>query len=189
MVSQSAVQHQHHQTAASSLFPTLALGQSSNPSTTANVMAVLANAARSPFKLVTSSQPLVNLSAIGAGNNHQSTTKTKEKKTKKNRVNSSNCQCCCDADKPYICDWVNCGKRFRQKPHLEAHRNIHTGRRFVCDWPNCGKSFVRKYNLVEHQKLHSAVNPNMCTYPDCGKVFSSKYSLMRHQNAQHNLNL
>lgn len=141
----------------------------------------------------------VNLSTIGSHTNGGGITKTKDTKSKgghsgggnkkKSSTGNNNCNCCCDVDKPYICDWVNCGKRFRQKPHLEAHRNIHTGRRFICDWPNCGKSFVRKYNLAEHQKLHSSVNPNMCTYPDCGKVFSSKYSLMRHQNAQHNLNL
>ncbi|KAH9426098.1 hypothetical protein DERP_007038 [Dermatophagoides pteronyssinus] len=196
---------------ATNLFPTLALGaaaaaavtQGSN-ATSANVMAVLANAAaRSPFKLVTTgggtSQSFVNLSTIGSHTNGGGITKTKDTKSKgghsgggnkkKSSTGNNNCNCCCDVDKPYICDWVNCGKRFRQKPHLEAHRNIHTGRRFICDWPNCGKSFVRKYNLAEHQKLHSSVNPNMCTYPDCGKVFSSKYSLMRHQNAQHNLNL
>lgn len=140
----------------------------------------------------------VNLSTIDSHTNGGGITKTKDAKSKgrnaigakkKNNAGGNNCHCCCDVEKPYICDWVNCGKRFRQKPHLEAHRNIHTGRRFVCDWPNCGKSFVRKYNLAEHQKLHSSVNSNMCTYPDCGKVFSSKYSLMRHQNAQHNLSL
>lgn len=105
------------------------------------------------------------------------------------KMTTQNCSCCCGADKPFVCDWVNCGKRFRQKPHLDAHRNIHTGRRFICEWPTCGKSFVRKYNLTEHQKLHRDANPNMCTYPDCGKVFSSRYCLVRHQNAQHNLNL
>ncbi|CAG2102420.1 unnamed protein product [Medioppia subpectinata] len=95
------------------------------------------------------------------------------------------CQSCCAADKPYICDWQNCGKRFRKKPHLDTHKNIHTGRRFSCDWPNCGKSFVRKYNLIEHRKLHSSVNPNVCEFANCGKFFSSKYSLMRHQSVQH----
>ncbi|XP_054164862.1 zinc finger protein 382-like [Oppia nitens] len=95
------------------------------------------------------------------------------------------CQSCYAADKPYICDWQNCGKRFRKKPHLDIHKNVHTGRRFPCDWPNCGKSFVRKYNLIEHRKLHSSVNPNVCEFPNCGKFFSSKYSLMRHQSVQH----
>lgn len=50
--------HQAHQAHAATLFPTLALGQSSNSTATANVMAVLANAARSPFKLVSTTQPL-----------------------------------------------------------------------------------------------------------------------------------
>ncbi|KAI2811117.1 hypothetical protein BLOT_002289 [Blomia tropicalis] len=125
----------------------------------------------------------INLALQGNGKGKAN----RKPKPKKSNHSSATCQCCC-VDKPYICEWESCGKRFRQKPHLEAHRNIHIGRRFVCEWPGCGKSFVRKYNLQEHQKLHSPTNPNLCTFPDCGKVFSSKYSLMRHQNAQHNLN-
>ena len=109
----------------------------------------------------------------------------KRKRSSKSEQSFSQC-CCCDTEKRYVCQFENCGKRFRQKPHLDAHQNIHTGRRFACDWPQCGKSFVRKYNLVEHQKLHSSLNPNMCDFPNCGKCFSSRYSLSRHQNAQHN---
>ena len=94
-------------------------------------------------------------------------------KGRKYQNSHQTCHSCCAADKPYICDWQNCGKRFRKKPHLDTHKNIHTGRRFPCDWPNCGKSFVRKYNLIEHRKLHSSVNPNVCEFANCGKFFSS----------------
>ena len=118
-----------------------------------------------------------------------SATPAKRKRSTKTGHNSFSQCCCCDTEKKYVCEFENCGKRFRQKPHLDAHQNIHTGRRFNCDWPQCGKSFVRKYNLVEHQKLHSNLNPNMCDYPNCGKCFSSRYSLSRHQNAQHNQSL
>lgn len=99
-----------------------------------------------------------------------------------------NCNCCAAAEKPYLCDWNGCEKRFSQKAHLEAHKNsTHTGRRFVCEWPNCGKSFCRKYNLVEHSKMHSAENPNQCTFNNCGQTFSTKHGLQRHQQAQHQL--
>ncbi|XP_054153167.1 zinc finger protein ZFP2-like [Oppia nitens] len=111
------------------------------------------------------------------------------KRKRKNQQSQHYQCCCCDSDKKYVCEFENCGKRFRQKPHLDAHQAIHTGRRYACDWPQCGKSFVRKYNLAEHQKLHSTINPNMCDYPNCGKCFSSKYSLTRHQSAQHNQTL
>ncbi|CAG2175865.1 unnamed protein product [Oppiella nova] len=104
------------------------------------------------------------------GNGHGSGTAQKGRKYQNSH---QTCHSCCAADKPYICDWQNCGKRFRKKPHLDTHKNIHTGRRFPCDWPNCGKSFVRKYNLIEHRKLHSSVNPNVCEFANCGKFFSS----------------
>ncbi|KAH9395153.1 positive regulation of osteoclast differentiation [Tyrophagus putrescentiae] len=106
-----------------------------------------------------------------------------------NGTGEPSCQCCFVAEKPFLCEWDNCGKRFRQRQHLEAHRNIHTGLRYTCEWPKCGKSFCRKYNLVEHAKMHTTGNPNLCTYPQCGKSFASKYGLQRHQNAQHLLPL
>lgn len=98
-------------------------------------------------------------------------------------------KCNCHQDRPYQCEFPDCGKRFRQKHHLDSHRAIHTGQRFVCEWPGCDKSFVRKYNLQEHTKMHQDQTHNRCMYPNCGMVFSSKYSLERHQAAQHNLKI
>lgn len=117
----------------------------------------------------------------------QKASKSKKVIGKKSKINS-NCMCCVAAEKPYLCDWSGCDKRFSQKAHLEAHKNsIHTGRRFVCEWPGCAKSFCRKYNLVEHSKMHSVNNPNQCTFNNCGQTFSTKHGLQRHQQAQHQL--
>ncbi|KAH9407888.1 hypothetical protein TYRP_011536 [Tyrophagus putrescentiae] len=96
----------------------------------------------------------------------------------------SNCSCCYVAEKPHACDWENCGKRFSQRAHLEAHRNVHLGARFQCSWPNCTKTFCRKYSLVEHEQIHRAGNPNTCRFPGCDKSFSTKYGLQRHQGNQ-----
>lgn len=97
---------------------------------------------------------------------------------------ASNCSCCYVAEKPHACDWENCGKRFSQRAHLEAHRNVHLGARFQCSWPNCSKTFCRKYSLVEHEQIHRAGNPNTCRFPGCDKSFSTKYGLQRHQGNQ-----
>ena len=127
---------------------------------------------------------------------------------------ASNCSCCYVAEKPHACDWEvrrrgertfgtttelnflnlftplfsflgqNCGKRFSQRAHLEAHRNVHLGARFQCSWPNCTKTFCRKYSLVEHEQIHRAGNPNTCRFPGCDKSFSTKYGLQRHQGNQ-----
>lgn len=109
--------------------------------------------------------------------------------SKKSKNQEEPCHCCYVAEKPYSCDWDGCNKRFRQKIHLEAHKNVHIGQRFQCDYPGCNKSFCRKYSLDEHRKMHTNGNPNQCMYPNCGKSFSSKYGLLRHQTAQHTLSL
>ncbi|KAH9402956.1 hypothetical protein TYRP_015720 [Tyrophagus putrescentiae] len=126
--------------------------------------------------------------AINIAMQHTNSGKSsKSSSCKKQNKKGPNCQCCYSTEKPFLCQWENCNKRFRQKQHLDAHQNVHTGRRYTCEWPNCSKSFCRKFNLVEHVKMHTHGNPNLCTFPGCGKSFSSKYGLIRHQAAQHSV--
>uniref|UniRef100_A0A8C2UK79 DNA-binding protein REPIN1 n=1 Tax=Chinchilla lanigera TaxID=34839 RepID=A0A8C2UK79_CHILA len=54
-------------------------------------------------------------------------------------------------DRPFQC--ACCGKRFRHKPNLIAHRRVHTGERpHQC--PECGKRFTNKPYLTSHRKIH-----------------------------------
>merc|ERR1712130_858171 len=49
-------------------------------------------------------------------------------------------------EKPFVCTYKDCGKRFAAKGNLNDHMKRHLGvRKFVC--PLCQKAFVNKYEL------------------------------------------
>ena len=59
-------------------------------------------------------------------------------------------------DRPFQC--ACCGKRFRHKPNLIAHRRVHTGERpHQC--PECGKRFTNKPYLTSHRRIHTGEKP------------------------------
>ncbi|KAL3112730.1 hypothetical protein niasHT_019704 [Heterodera trifolii] len=56
-------------------------------------------------------------------------------------------------EKPLLCNWPNCFKRFRNKFLLKKHRFIHSGEKpHKC--PFCPKKFNRRDNLLRHKKTH-----------------------------------
>uniref|UniRef100_A0A8C4Q536 C2H2-type domain-containing protein n=1 Tax=Eptatretus burgeri TaxID=7764 RepID=A0A8C4Q536_EPTBU len=55
--------------------------------------------------------------------------------------------------RPFVCNWLYCGKRFTRSDELQRHLRTHTGeKRFGC--PECGKRFMRSDHLSKHQKTH-----------------------------------
>jgi len=46
------------------------------------------------------------------------------------------CTCCRwhSGDKPYVCEWQNCGKRFTRSDELQRHWRTHTGTYCTCTW-------------------------------------------------------
>ncbi|XP_049625373.1 replication initiator 1 isoform X2 [Suncus etruscus] len=78
-------------------------------------------------------------------------------------------------DRPFQC--TCCGKRFRHKPNLIAHRRVHTGERpHQC--PECGKRFTNKPYLTSHRRIHTGEKPYPCT--ECGRRFRHKPNLLSH---------
>lgn len=57
-------------------------------------------------------------------------------------------------ERPFVCQWVYCGKRFTRSDELQRHRRTHTGeKRFQC--PECAKKFMRSDHLNKHIRTHS----------------------------------
>ncbi|XP_002740975.1 zinc finger protein 367 [Saccoglossus kowalevskii] len=66
-----------------------------------------------------------------------------------------------------------CNRVFPREKSLQAHMRTHTGERpYVCDYPNCGKAFVQSGQLKTHQRLHTGEKPFVCTVPGCESRFT-----------------
>lgn len=60
-------------------------------------------------------------------------------------------------ERPFVCNWLFCGKRFTRSDELQRHRRTHTGeKRFECK--ECNKRFMRSDHLSKHRKTHQNKN-------------------------------
>ncbi|KAG7481152.1 hypothetical protein MATL_G00063970 [Megalops atlanticus] len=66
-----------------------------------------------------------------------------------------------------------CNRVFPREKSLQAHKRTHTGERpYLCDYPDCGKAFVQSGQLKTHQRLHTGEKPFVCTEKGCGSRFT-----------------
>ena len=62
-------------------------------------------------------------------------------------------------ERPFGCNWINCGKRFARSDELARHYRTHTGEKnFEC--PYCEKRFMRSDHLTKHAKRHPQFQPS-----------------------------
>uniref|UniRef100_H3ATR0 Zinc finger protein 367 n=1 Tax=Latimeria chalumnae TaxID=7897 RepID=H3ATR0_LATCH len=61
-----------------------------------------------------------------------------------------------------------CNRVFPREKSLQAHKRTHTGERpYLCDYPDCGKAFVQSGQLKTHQRLHTGEKPFVCSENVC----------------------
>lgn len=61
---------------------------------------------------------------------------------------------CFAGERPFICMWEGCGRRFSRSDELSRHKRTHTGeKRFICSV--CDRRFMRSDHLTKHVKRHS----------------------------------
>ncbi|KAG9331984.1 hypothetical protein JZ751_016260 [Albula glossodonta] len=78
---------------------------------------------------------------------------------------------------PVVHTCTDCGKSFKSKTLLTAHKRTHTGERpYQCS--QCGKNFSKASVLKVHQRTHTGERPYHCSH--CGKNFSHLTTLNVH---------
>ncbi|XP_043915638.1 zinc finger protein 367 [Protopterus annectens] len=66
-----------------------------------------------------------------------------------------------------------CSRVFPREKSLQAHKRTHTGERpYLCDYPDCGKAFVQSGQLKTHQRLHTGEKPFACSESECSSRFT-----------------
>ncbi|XP_070498204.1 zinc finger protein 595-like [Chironomus tepperi] len=84
-------------------------------------------------------------------------------------------------DRPYICTFPGCNKRFKAQSVYNHHINTHSDeRKFQC--PFCPKTFKTSVQLAGHKNTHT--KPFSCQI--CKRPFSSLYAVKNHMETHNN---
>ncbi|KAJ7522937.1 hypothetical protein O6H91_18G031600 [Diphasiastrum complanatum] len=88
-------------------------------------------------------------------------------------------------DRPFVCHYDGCNKRFLERSKLKRHFLIHTGEKsFLCLFEGCGKAFSLDFNLRSHMKTHTG-EYHECPHEGCEKKYCQNYKLRAHINKEH----
>ncbi|CAG2105104.1 unnamed protein product [Medioppia subpectinata] len=84
-------------------------------------------------------------------------------------------------ERPFVCDWPECGFAFKQYNHLNLHKDRHLGiKRFACTWEGCDYRCDNNRYLLEHRRTHTKEKPLSCSWPGCEYSANSQRGLMSH---------
>ena len=85
-----------------------------------------------------------------------------------------------DVEKPFVCQFPGCNKRFALRGYLRQHQICHSDARpFKC--AHCDAAFARRYQLRVHERArHTNERPYKCTHPGCDKSFTTASSALDH---------
>jgi uncharacterized Zn-finger protein len=64
------------------------------------------------------------------------------------------------SEKPFTCEFPNCGKSFTQASSLSVHMKVHGEKEFKCIIDNCKKSFGQEAYLKKHMLKHIEASLN-----------------------------
>lgn len=91
------------------------------------------------------------------------------------------CFCLCahnviTGEKPFVCQWPECGRRFSRSDELSRHKRTHTGeKKFACNV--CGRRFMRSDHLAKHTKRHAKDNASSNVPLHIGLVIPATHQL------------
>lgn len=92
---------------------------------------------------------------------------------------------CHTGEKPFVCAFDGCTRKFARNEELTRHKRIHTGDRpFACS--ACKKTFGRRDHLQKHLKTHLQPGEKKTFVCDvCHQGYSRSDALTRHKGTAH----